>query len=91
MAIKRVLGRRRDPETGRLFHLEADPPPEGEPGLAERLEVSWEGVLGGVDVGLERGSGVRLGKGRGRVGVGVWVGVGVQVRVGQVKGGYMRE
>ena len=38
-AIKRVLGRRLDPETGRVFHLEVEPPPEGEAGLADRLEV----------------------------------------------------
>lgn len=39
VAIKRVVGRRRDPDTGRVFHLEFDPPPEGEVGLTERLEV----------------------------------------------------
>ena len=38
MARKRALGRRMDPETGEVYHLEFAPPPEEhEPGLNERL------------------------------------------------------
>ena len=36
-ATLRALGRRVDPETGAVYHLDYDPPPEDEPGLAERL------------------------------------------------------
>lgn len=36
--IKRALGRRVDPETGRIYHLEFDPPPEDAPGQTDRLE-----------------------------------------------------
>ncbi|WIA32870.1 hypothetical protein OEZ86_006044 [Tetradesmus obliquus] len=37
LAAKRALGRRLDPATGRLYHLEFDPPPANTPGLSERL------------------------------------------------------
>lgn len=40
LAIKRALGRRVDPQTGRVYHLEFDPPPPKEPGLADRLKVA---------------------------------------------------
>ena len=44
MARKRALGRRMDPQTGVVYHLEFDPPPEEhEPGLNERL-VPVEGA-----------------------------------------------
>lgn len=39
MAVKRALGRRVDPLTGRVYHLEFDVPPPKEPGLAARLKV----------------------------------------------------
>ncbi len=38
-ALQRALGRRRDPTTGRMYHLALDPPPTNEPGLAARLVV----------------------------------------------------
>lgn len=37
VAIRRAVGRRQDPITGRVFHLEFDPPSAEEPGLVERL------------------------------------------------------
>lgn len=40
LAIKRALGRRVDPQSGRVYHLEFDPPPPKEPGLADRLKVA---------------------------------------------------
>lgn len=40
LAVKRALGRRVDPLTGRVYHLEFDAPPPKEPGLAARLKVS---------------------------------------------------
>eukprot|EP00899_Mesostigma_viride_P005423 jgi/Mesvir1/14882/Mv25026-RA.1 len=36
--LKRALGRRVDPLTGRVYHLEFDPPPTDDPGLADRLK-----------------------------------------------------
>ena len=39
LAVKRALGRRVDPATGRVYHLEFDAPPAKEPGLAARLKV----------------------------------------------------
>ena len=39
LAVKRALGRRVDPLTGRVYHLEFDAPPAKEPGLAARLKV----------------------------------------------------
>lgn len=39
VAIKRALGRRVDPQTSKVYHLEFDPPPPKEPGLADRLKV----------------------------------------------------
>lgn len=39
LAVKRALGRRVDPLTGRVYHLEFDVPPPKEPGLAARLKV----------------------------------------------------
>ncbi|EFJ52136.1 hypothetical protein VOLCADRAFT_103155 [Volvox carteri f. nagariensis] len=38
LALKRALGRRLDPDTGRVFHLEFDPPPANDPGLSARLK-----------------------------------------------------
>ena len=38
-ATLRALGRRVDPETGIAYHLDFDPPPEDEPGVAERLRL----------------------------------------------------
>lgn len=40
LAVKRALGRRVDPLTGRVYHLEFDAPPPKEPGLAARLKVT---------------------------------------------------
>ena len=40
LAVKRALGRRVDPLTGRVYHLEFDVPPPKEPGLAARLKAS---------------------------------------------------
>ncbi|GFR40940.1 hypothetical protein Agub_g1600 [Astrephomene gubernaculifera] len=37
VALKRALGRRLDPTTGRVYHLEFDPPPANDPGLSARL------------------------------------------------------
>ncbi|GLC51118.1 hypothetical protein PLESTB_000467700 [Pleodorina starrii] len=37
LALKRALGRRLDPDTGRVYHLEFDPPPANDPGLSARL------------------------------------------------------
>eukprot|EP00955_Chlamydomonas_euryale_P020921 221647-Chlamydomonas_euryale.AAC.1 len=36
-ALKRAVGCRVDPATGRVYHLEFDPPPAGDPGLSARL------------------------------------------------------
>ena len=38
IALKRALGRRLDPATGRVYHLEFDPPPANDPGLVARLK-----------------------------------------------------
>ncbi|KAG2499886.1 hypothetical protein HYH03_002175 [Edaphochlamys debaryana] len=38
LALKRALGRRLDPQTGRVYHLEFDPPPSNDPGLSARLK-----------------------------------------------------
>mmetsp|Transcript_35241 Transcript_35241/g.78424 ORF Transcript_35241/g.78424 Transcript_35241/m.78424 type:complete len:1824 (+) Transcript_35241:146-5617(+) len=38
-ALKRALGRRLDPQTGRIYHLEFDPPEPKDPGLAARLQM----------------------------------------------------
>ena len=38
LALKRALGRRIDPETGAVYHMELNPPPTDNPGLLERLE-----------------------------------------------------
>ena len=40
LAVKRAMGRRVDPLTGRVYHLEFDAPPPKEPGLAARLKVT---------------------------------------------------
>ena len=37
LALKRALGRRIDPETGAVYHMELNPPPTDNPGLLERL------------------------------------------------------
>ncbi|TPX63415.1 adenylate kinase [Spizellomyces sp. 'palustris'] len=37
MACKRAAGRRIDPLTGEMYHLETNPPPVDDPGLLERL------------------------------------------------------
>ena len=37
-ATRRAMGRRIDAMTGKIYHLEYDPPPEDEPGLIERLQ-----------------------------------------------------
>jgi hypothetical protein len=37
LAIDRAIGRRMDPESGRVFHLKFAPPPGDDPGLLERL------------------------------------------------------
>lgn len=47
VALKRALGRRVDPLTGRVYHLDFDPPPKNEPGLSERLKLLDE--AGGAD------------------------------------------
>lgn len=41
LAVKRALGRRVDPLTGKVYHLEFDAPPPKEPGLAARLKVGY--------------------------------------------------
>ena len=41
LAVKRALGRRVDPLTGRVYHLEFDAPPPKEPGLAARLKAGF--------------------------------------------------
>ena len=38
LALKRALGRRLDPATGRVYHLEFAPPPANDPGLVGRLQ-----------------------------------------------------
>lgn len=38
LALKRALGRRIDPDTGAVYHMELNPPPTDNPGLLERLE-----------------------------------------------------
>ncbi|KAL6765964.1 protein associated with central pair microtubule complex [Haematococcus lacustris] len=38
LVLKRALGRRLDPATGKLYHLEFAPPPVNDPGLAARLQ-----------------------------------------------------
>ena len=38
VALKRALGRRLDPMTGKVYHLEFDPPPANDPGLVARLK-----------------------------------------------------
>ncbi len=38
MALRRALGRRVDPTTGRVYHLEFDAPPANDPGLSARLQ-----------------------------------------------------
>ncbi|KAF5829801.1 hypothetical protein DUNSADRAFT_15464, partial [Dunaliella salina] len=38
IALKRALGRRLDPMTGKVYHLEFDPPPANDPGLVARLK-----------------------------------------------------
>lgn len=38
VALKRALGRRIDPTTGKVYHLEFDPPPANDPGLVARLK-----------------------------------------------------
>ena len=35
--MKQALGRRIDPETGAVYHMELNPPPTDNPGLLERL------------------------------------------------------
>lgn len=45
LAVKRALGRRVDPLTGRVYHLEFDVPPPKEPGLAARLKVGMRLVF----------------------------------------------
>ena len=35
--VKRVVGRRLDPETGAIYHVEYNPPPEGDAALLKRL------------------------------------------------------
>eukprot|EP00775_Hariotina_reticulata_P002553 gene2553-2855_t len=42
LAIKRAVGRRVDPATGRVYHLDFDPPIPTTPGLAERLTMTAE-------------------------------------------------
>ncbi|KAL2623602.1 hypothetical protein R1flu_003807 [Riccia fluitans] len=37
-ALKRAMGKSLDPKTGRIYHLEYDPPPTKEKGLAQRLK-----------------------------------------------------
>ncbi|ORX79042.1 hypothetical protein BCR32DRAFT_294674 [Anaeromyces robustus] len=37
IAFKRMTGRKIDTSTGKIYHLEYDPPPENEPGIFERL------------------------------------------------------
>jgi uncharacterized MAPEG superfamily protein len=38
IALRRALGRRVDPEDGRIYHMEFDPPPDKVVGLMERLQ-----------------------------------------------------
>lgn len=39
MAVRRASGRRVDPQTGRIYHLEFDPPSAKDVGLNARLKV----------------------------------------------------
>lgn len=37
VAVERAVGRRMDPETGKVYHMQLSPPPGDAPGLLERL------------------------------------------------------
>ena len=37
VSIKRALGQKKDPLTGKIYHLDDVPPPANEPGLQDRL------------------------------------------------------
>lgn len=37
VAVERAVGRRMDPETGKIYHMQHSPPPGDAPGLLERL------------------------------------------------------
>lgn len=37
LAVERAVGRRMDPETGKIYHMQLSPPPGDAPGLLERL------------------------------------------------------
>lgn len=37
VAVERAVGRRMDPETGKIYHMQLSPPPGDAPGLLERL------------------------------------------------------
>jgi adenylate kinase len=37
ISIKRALGQKKDPLTGKVYHLDDAPPPTNEPGLQDRL------------------------------------------------------
>lgn len=44
VAIKRVVGRRTDPETGRLYHLNSNPPPNDKT-ILDRLVVRSDDTI----------------------------------------------
>lgn len=50
LALKRAVGRRVDPTTGKVYHLEFDPPPSNDPGLSARLQGVTDGSNDGVQV-----------------------------------------
>ena len=39
--LRRATGRKMDPTTGTVYHMEDSPPPEGDAKLAERLQEYW--------------------------------------------------
>ncbi|MEW5317265.1 MAG: hypothetical protein WDW38_008576 [Sanguina aurantia] len=50
LTLKRAVGRRVDPTTGKVYHLEFDPPPSDDPGLSARLQGVTDGSNDGVQV-----------------------------------------
>ena len=45
MAVRRASGRRVDPQSGRIYHLEFDPPSAKDLGLNARLKVSRSALV----------------------------------------------
>ena len=53
LALKRAMGRRIDNETGDIYHMEFQPPPDNNPGLIERLD-QYSGDSNDADQAQER-------------------------------------